>query len=160
VDRCVGAVNYSGRQTVLSLTVSGHETVFVLFFIATTFQMCMQAGSSEALVAYMLCCVVSVHVMKPCGMEVYFHSFLTLVLHRGEWLASRPGRFTPGKSPWSALNERLGEPQGPSGYFEGDNSYKRRRLRCGAQTDCQNAARVHVLALTPITNVRPALHTF
>ena len=108
--------------------------------------MCTQAGSSETAVAYMLCCVVSVHVMKPCGIELYFHSFLTLVLHGAEWLASRLGRFTPGKSPWTPLYGRVGEPQRQSGYFEVDDSCERRRLRCGALNDCQNAARpaVHV----------------
>jgi hypothetical protein len=30
-----------------------------------------------------------------CGMEVYLHSFLTSALDGGEWLTSRPGRFTP-----------------------------------------------------------------
>jgi hypothetical protein len=34
--------------------------------------------------------------MKTYGvMEVQLHSFLTLVLDGGEWLASQPGRFTP-----------------------------------------------------------------
>ena len=37
--------------------------------------------------------------MKACGMEVYLHSFLTLVLHEYEWLASRSGGFTPGEEP-------------------------------------------------------------
>jgi hypothetical protein len=37
--------------------------------------------------------------MKAGGMEVYLHSFLNLVLHGIEWLASRPGRFTPGEEP-------------------------------------------------------------
>jgi hypothetical protein len=32
-------------------------------------------------------------------MEVYLHHFLTSVLDGGEWLASRPGRFTPGEKP-------------------------------------------------------------
>ena len=73
----------------------------------------MQSSSSETAVAYMLRCVISALVMKPCGMELYFHSFLTLVLHGGEWLASRPGRFTPGKSPWNPLYWRLESPWSP-----------------------------------------------
>jgi len=31
------------------------------------------------------------------GAEVYLHSFLTWAVDGGEWLTSRPGRFTPGK---------------------------------------------------------------
>jgi hypothetical protein len=31
------------------------------------------------------------------GVEVYLHVFFTLAPDRGEWSASRPGRFTPGK---------------------------------------------------------------
>jgi hypothetical protein len=33
----------------------------------------------------------------------------------GEWSASRPGCFTPGKSPWYPLDRRLGGSQGRSG---------------------------------------------
>jgi len=33
------------------------------------------------------------------GMKVYFHAFLTSVLDGGEWSASLPGRFVPGKMP-------------------------------------------------------------
>jgi hypothetical protein len=32
------------------------------------------------------------------GMEVYIHVFLTSALAGGEWLASRPGHFTPGET--------------------------------------------------------------
>jgi hypothetical protein len=36
--------------------------------------------------------------MKPYGgVDVYIHVFLTSALVGGEWLASRPGRFTPGE---------------------------------------------------------------
>jgi hypothetical protein len=31
------------------------------------------------------------------GVDVYIHIFLTSALGRGEWSASRPGRFTPGE---------------------------------------------------------------
>jgi hypothetical protein len=31
------------------------------------------------------------------GVDVQIHIFLTLELVRGEWSASRPGRFTPGE---------------------------------------------------------------
>jgi hypothetical protein len=31
------------------------------------------------------------------GMEVYIHAFLTWALDGGEWSASLPGRFNPGK---------------------------------------------------------------
>jgi hypothetical protein len=33
------------------------------------------------------------------GMDVWIHVFLTSALVGGEWSASRPGRFTPGKEP-------------------------------------------------------------
>jgi hypothetical protein len=36
--------------------------------------------------------------MKACGgVDVHIHVFLTSALVGGEWSASRPGRFTPGK---------------------------------------------------------------
>ena len=39
-----------------------------------------------------------VHTLKAYeGTEVWLHSFLTSALYGGEWLTSRPGRFTPGK---------------------------------------------------------------
>jgi hypothetical protein len=40
---------------------------------------------------------------------------LTSTLVRGEWSASRPGRFTPGKEPRYPLNKRMG---GPQSWFE------------------------------------------
>jgi hypothetical protein len=50
------------------------------------------------------------------GVEVPLHAFLTSVLDGGEWSASRPGCFTPqGKSPWYALDRRLGGSQNRSG---------------------------------------------
>jgi len=33
---------------------------------------------------------------NPGGIEVQLHSFLISALHLGEWLTSRPVRFTPG----------------------------------------------------------------
>jgi hypothetical protein len=41
--------------------------------------------------------------------------FLTLELAGSEWLASRPGRFTPGERPRYPLDRRLGGPQSRSG---------------------------------------------
>jgi hypothetical protein len=50
------------------------------------------------------------------GVDVYIHVYLTLALAGGEWLASRPGRFIPGKrAPWYSLDTRLGRPQNRSG---------------------------------------------
>jgi hypothetical protein len=41
---------------------------------------------------------------------------LTSALDGGEWLTSRPGRFTPQEnSPWYPLDRRLGGPQSRSG---------------------------------------------
>jgi len=39
---------------------------------------------------------------------VWLHSFLTLLLDGGEWSASCPGHFCPGKVPCCALNMSLG----------------------------------------------------
>jgi hypothetical protein len=49
------------------------------------------------------------------GVEVYVHVFLTSALVGGEWSASRPGRFTPGKGARYPLDRRLGMPQNRSG---------------------------------------------
>jgi hypothetical protein len=38
-------------------------------------------------------------VKKYGGVDVYIHVFLTSALVGGEWSASRPGRFNPGKEP-------------------------------------------------------------
>jgi hypothetical protein len=48
------------------------------------------------------------------GVHVYIHIFLTSALVGGEWSASRPGRFTPGKEPQYPSDRRLGEPQSRS----------------------------------------------
>jgi hypothetical protein len=45
------------------------------------------------------------------GMDVLIHIFLTSALAGGERSASRPGRFTPGKSPRYPLDRRLGDPR-------------------------------------------------
>jgi hypothetical protein len=42
-------------------------------------------------------CLSEHHAMKNYGVEVEPQAFLTSELDGGEWLASRPGRFTPGK---------------------------------------------------------------
>jgi hypothetical protein len=45
------------------------------------------------------CKVVPVHATKASGEAgVQLRSFLTLAVDGCEWLASRPGRFTPGES--------------------------------------------------------------
>jgi hypothetical protein len=49
------------------------------------------------------------------GVDVQIHIFLTSALVEGEWSASRPGRFTPEKSPRYPLYRRLGGPQSRSG---------------------------------------------
>jgi hypothetical protein len=42
--------------------------------------------------------VIKHYAMKAYeGVDVYIHVFLTSALVGGEWLASRPGRFTPGE---------------------------------------------------------------
>jgi len=55
-------------------------------------------------------CLIKLHAVKKyCRVEVWLHTFLTLVLYGGEWLVSRPGRFTP---------ERMGGPQSRFGRDE------------------------------------------
>jgi len=45
-------------------------------------------------------CLIKYNAMKTyVGVEVRLHVFLTLVLYGGEWSASRPHHFTPGKEP-------------------------------------------------------------
>jgi hypothetical protein len=46
--------------------------------------------------------------MKAYGrVNVRIYVFLTSALDGGEWSASRPGRFTPGKSPRYPLDKKL-----------------------------------------------------
>jgi hypothetical protein len=43
-------------------------------------------------------CLTTYHAMKTYGkVEVYLHEFSTSALDGGEWLAPRPGHFTPGE---------------------------------------------------------------
>jgi len=49
------------------------------------------------------------------GSKVIGLLFITLALHGGEWPTPRPGRFTPGKTPYP-LYRRLGGHQGSSGW--------------------------------------------
>jgi hypothetical protein len=42
------------------------------------------------------------------GVEGYLHAFLTSEIDGGEWSASRPGRFTPGKKPFVSNGEEAG----------------------------------------------------
>jgi hypothetical protein len=45
------------------------------------------------------------------GVEVQLHLFITSALDRDEWVASRPGFFTPKDiNPWHPLNRRIREP--------------------------------------------------
>jgi len=61
------------------------------------------------------------------GVEVQFHAFLTLELDGGEWLASPPGRFTPGEiapgAPKSVLTQRE-EKEIPSASLHYTYGYK------------------------------------
>jgi hypothetical protein len=49
--------------------------------------------------------------------QVWIHSFLTLVLDGGEWLTSRPGRFTLGEERRHPLNTRLAGPRSGPDVF-------------------------------------------
>jgi hypothetical protein len=51
------------------------------------------------------------------GVAVYIHIFLTSALVGGEWSASRPCRFTPGKELRYTFYRRLGGPQSRSGRY-------------------------------------------
>ena len=60
--------------------------------------------------------VFLVHTMKEYkGRRGTAPLILNLVLHGGEWLISRPDRFTPGKAPPYPLNRRLAGRQSRSG---------------------------------------------
>jgi hypothetical protein len=50
------------------------------------------------------------------GVEVQLRVFLTSALDGGEWSASRPRRFTPGKKAPVSIAWRLGGPQNGSGH--------------------------------------------
>jgi hypothetical protein len=49
------------------------------------------------------------------GVEVSLHTFLTLVLAGGKWLASYPSRFTPEERTVIPRARKLGGPQSCSG---------------------------------------------
>jgi hypothetical protein len=57
-------------------------------FVITQVQMCGTQIQSRIVIVWAMCMEV----------EVYLHSFLNLVLDGGEWSASSPSRFTPGKN--------------------------------------------------------------
>jgi hypothetical protein len=46
-------------------------------------------------------------------MDVQIHVFLTSAQVGGEWSASRPGRFTPGKEPPVLIGQEAGWAPGP-----------------------------------------------
>jgi hypothetical protein len=50
-------------------------------------------------------------------MDVYIHIFITSPPVEGEWLASRTGRFTPGKEPRYPLDRKLGGSQSRHGRY-------------------------------------------
>jgi len=49
-------------------------------------------------------------------LDVQLYPFLTSTLHGGEWLASQPGRSTPGTEGRRLLNRKLSGPQCRSGH--------------------------------------------
>jgi hypothetical protein len=59
--------------------------------------------------------------MNTCGgVEIYLHAFMNLTLDKGEWSASRPCRFNPGKTSPNK-NMKLGGSQGRFGHYEAEN---------------------------------------
>jgi hypothetical protein len=91
-----------------------------------TFYMCSKRSSvatplisnCSKFVKLSLCCSFN---RAPCHEGVlgewkysFTHSLIS-ALDEGEWSASRPGRFTPGKEPLVPLNRSLGRPQSRSG---------------------------------------------
>ena len=65
--------------------------------------------------------VIHEQTMKAQGqVEVYLHSFLTLVLDGGEWSMSHPGSLTPRKEPRYLMNWRLVGRRRRSGCSEGE----------------------------------------
>ena len=72
----------------LSACTRVHFTFFT--FVITHVKMCGLQNESR---------VVIVRAKKACvEVEVYLHSFLNFVLDGGEWSASSPSRFIPGKN--------------------------------------------------------------
>jgi len=66
--------------------------------------------------------VVSTPWRHTGRVEVDVHQFPTLAVNGCEWLAARPGRFTPGgKSSRHSLNRRLSGPHSLSEHFGGQN---------------------------------------
>jgi hypothetical protein len=62
------------------------------------------------------------HAMKKhCGV-VRLLAFLTLALSKGEWSASRSGRFTDGKNFLYPLDRRVGGTQSRSGRSGEENN--------------------------------------
>jgi hypothetical protein len=57
-----------------------------------------EAGVARQVVPAKVKVFLSITWNRVGGVEAYLHSFLTLVLNEGEWLTSRPGRFTPGNN--------------------------------------------------------------
>ena len=63
------------------------------------------------------------------GVQTKQNSFLTSSLGGGEWSASRPDRFTPGKELRYPLNRWLAEPQSQSGHFAAQTELVCARIR-------------------------------
>jgi hypothetical protein len=80
----------------------------------------------SALLLYTPCAYLIKHYATKAygGVDVQFHVFLASALVRGDWSASRPGRFTSGEKPRYPLDKRLGGPQNRSGQY-GDSTLPR-----------------------------------
>jgi len=77
-----------------------------LSFLTTSLHICYTVKVMLSL------CLTKHHAMKmQWGVEVQLHAFLSSAIDGGEWSASRPGRFTPRKSPWYPLDRWLGGPR-------------------------------------------------
>jgi hypothetical protein len=63
------------------------------------------------------------------GVDVQIHIFLTYTLVGGEWSATRPGRFNPGKMFQYPSERRLGEPHSRYGRRGEENILDPTRTR-------------------------------
>jgi hypothetical protein len=74
---------------------------------------------------------------------VYIHVFLTSALVGGEWPASRPGRFTPGKEPPVHIGYEAGASQNRSGRRGNEKNF----APAGTRTSAPRSSRPYPVAM-------------
>ena len=81
-------------------------TLFKLRVITDKFRVCSPSKCNETLwtgtvkvKVKLPLCLIKHYAMTPWRSRSWFHTFLILKLYGGDWSASRPACFTPGKEP-------------------------------------------------------------